>query len=63
MYNLYLNQEIYVAGAFEGEISDTAWLATIDNNAQTHSTFLSNAKEIDTRTWLHIKTRRHTGIL
>ena len=61
----YLNiqQKLYVADAFEGEISDSAWYVTMDNNMQPDPEFLSNAEETDTRLWLHVRKTRHARIL
>ena len=42
------HQKLYVAGAFEGDISDTAWFVTRENNIPPDPVFLSNAEETDT---------------
>ena len=55
---LSIDQALYVAGTFEGEISDTAWFVTGDNNPQPDPTYLCNAEETDTRIWLHVKKKK-----
>ena len=60
---LSMNQALYVAGAFEGAISDTAWFITKENNPQPNPLFLCNAEETDTRLWLHVSKTRFQRIL
>ena len=57
------HQNLYVAGAFEGDISDTSWFVTRENNIQPDPVFLSNAEETDTRIWLHVQQTRNTKII
>ena len=54
-YNNYLrdHQKLYIVGAFEGEISDTAWFVTMDNHIQPDSAFLSNAEETNNQNKKH----------
>ena len=54
------NQILYIAGAFEGAISDTAWFV---NDPQPDPLFTSNAEESDTRLWLHVKKSRYARVL
>ncbi len=44
---------LYVAGAFEGAIVDTAWFVRGSSKPQPHPAFSCNAEETDTRIWLH----------
>ncbi len=44
---------LYVAGAFEGAIVDTAWFVRGNSKSQPHPAFTCNAEETDTRIWLH----------
>lgn len=60
---LHPDQRLYVAGAFEGEISDTAWFVTDANDPQPDPLFLNNSGETDTRLWLHFKKTRHDYVL
>ncbi len=57
------SQSLYVAGAFEDEISDTAWFVTSENDPQPDPSFRSNAEETDTRLWLHVKKTEYERIL
>ena len=46
-------QTLYVAGAFEGDITDTAWSVQGTDRQQPQPEYTSNSEETDTRIWLH----------
>ena len=52
-----------VAGAFDDEITDTAWFIKGKNKAEPDPSFSCNAEEIDTRLWLHVKNTDCTQVL
>lgn len=60
---LHENQTLYVAGAFDGEITDTAWFIKGKNKAEPDPSFSCNAEETDTRLWLHVKNTDCTRVL
>ena len=47
------DQKLFVAGHGEGELTDKAQYATTKSSHNTEETLTSNAKEADTRIWLH----------
>ena len=62
--HLRSNQKLYIAGAFENELADTAWyIQHGSKNLQPDPTFNSNAEETDTRIWLHARKTPHNKIL
>lgn len=62
-YHLRENQSIYVAGAFSGDISDTAWFVTSQSVPQPEPAYCSDAEETDTRIWLHARKTRYNRVL
>ena len=46
-------KRLYIVGAFENEIADTAWCVHGRSTAQPDPRFSCNAEETDTRLWLH----------
>lgn len=57
------NQTLYVAGAFEDQISDTAWYVSKNSQPQPDPKYTCNAEEADTRVWLHIRHTTHMRLL
>ena len=53
--NLQPHQSLYVAGAFDGAIVDSAWFVRGRSTAQPDPSFTCNGEETDTRLWLHAK--------
>ncbi len=60
---LNTGQTLYVAGAFEGAIIDTAWSITQTNKREPQPAYTSNAEETDMRIWLHATRTPCTNIL
>ncbi len=61
---LRANQVLYIAGAFAGEISDTAWYITGGRGQpEPDPKYACNAEEADTRLWLHVKNTDHHRVL
>ena len=58
-----MNQKMYVAGAFGGEITDTAWFVEGHARKQPDPHYTCNAEETDTRLWLHVKKTPYSCIL
>lgn len=56
-------QKCYIAGAFEGDIVDTAWFVQGQQSPQPDPLYLCNAEETDTRIWLHAKQTSGTKLL
>jgi hypothetical protein len=61
--HLSSNQRCYVAGAFDGAITDTAWFVQGNNTAQPGPALICNTEETHTRIWLHVKQSRANKIL
>ena len=57
------NQTLFVAGAFDGDITDTAWFVHQHSQPQPDPTFTCAAEETDTRLWYHVKKTRSNKIL
>ncbi len=57
------HQTLYVAGGFDGLVTDTAWYVRGNCQPQPDPEFSCNAEETDTRVWLHIKHTTHTRVL
>ena len=60
---LQADQTLYVAGGFNGLISDTAWYVQGNGRPQPDPQYTCNAEEADTRVWLHIRHTAHTRVL
>lgn len=56
-------QMCYVAGAFDGDISDTAWLVHGNSTPQPDPAYTCNAVETDTCLWLHVRNTNSQQIL
>ena len=52
---LHSNQTLYLAGGFNGDITDTAWYVQGNSQPQPEPEYTCNAEEADTRVWLHIQ--------
>ena len=61
--HLSANQTLYVAGAFCGDITDTAWFVRQHSQPQPDPSFTCAAEETDTRLWYHVKKTRSNKIL
>lgn len=61
--HLQSHQTLFVAGAFDGDITDTAWFVCGNNKPQPHPAFTCSAEETDTRIWLHVKQTASNRIL
>ena len=57
------HQTLYVAGGFDGHLTDTVWYVQGNSRPQPDPTYTSNAEETDTRIWLHVKQTAHKQIL
>ena len=57
------HQTLFVGGAFERNLVDTAWFVQGQDSPQPHPAFSCNAMETDTRLWLHAKNTRQNKIL
>ena len=57
------NQTLYVAGAFDGDITDTAWFVHGQDSPQPDPRFTCVAEETDTRLWLHVRNTKCHRIL
>ena len=53
--HLCSEQALCVAGAFDGDITDTVWFVRCGCRAQPEPALSCNAEEMDTRLWLHVK--------
>ena len=60
--HLCSEQALYVAGAFDGDITDTVWFVRGGCRAQPEPALSCNAEETDTRLWLHVKQTHFTII-
>lgn len=57
------DQDLYIAGAFSGDLVDTAWHVKAGySHAQPDPAFTCNAEETDTRIWLHARKTRYNKI-
>ena len=54
---------IIIAGCYEGDIEDTAWVIVRDSTPQPIPIYRSNAEETDTRLWVHCKNTECRRIL
>ena len=54
---------MYVAGAFDGVISNTAWFVMGKNYPQPDPNLYSNSEETDTHIWLHVKKLKYEIVL
>ena len=63
--NTYLqpHQKFYIAGGFDGLLSDTVWYVCRDGQRQPAPRYTCNGEEADTRVWLHIRHTKHTQVL
>ena len=52
-----------MAGAFDSDITDTAWFVHDQDSPQPDPTFTCVAEETDTRLWLHVRKTKHNKIL
>ena len=57
------HQQLFVTGAFEGDIIDTTWFVKGKNTPQPHPGFYCRAEEADTKIWLHVKQTDERDIL
>ena len=61
--HLQPTQALYVAGAFSGVLTNSAWYVLGSNEAQPDPSFSCNAEETDTRLWLHARKSSYNRIL
>ena len=57
------NHILYVAGGFDGPLTDTAWYVQGNSRRQPDPAYTCNAEETDTRIWLHLKQTTYRRIL
>ena len=57
------NQTLYIAGASDDDITDTAWFVRHQSQPQPDPTFTCAAEETDTRLWYHVKKTHSNKIL
>ena len=57
------DETLYVAGGFDGILTDTAWYVKGNGRRQPHPAYTCNAEETDTRVWLHVKQTEYRNIL
>ncbi len=57
------HQKCYIAGSFDGDVSDTAWFVHGNSPAQPDPAYTCNAEETDTRLWLHVRKSNAHRIL
>ena len=55
--------KLYVAGGFEGEVEDSAWFVTTEDNPQLDPIYTCNAEETDTWIWVHVNQSTSFKIL
>ena len=48
-------QKLFVAGAYEGDIMETAWYVTSESNPEPEPELTNNAEETDNRVWLRVR--------
>ena len=60
---MQLGQSLLIAGGFEGEIEDTAWVVKKGSEPQPDSRYSSNAEETDTRMWISVEKTVYTNVL
>ena len=60
---LQSNQILYLAGGFDGDITDTVWYVQGDSQPQQEPEYTCNAEEADSRVWLHIQRTAWKHIL
>ena len=56
-------EDLYLAGAFEGDKIDTAWFVHGQNRPQPDPAFFCVAEETNTIIWLHVKQTSSSDIL
>ena len=61
--HLQPTQALYVAGAFSGVLTNSAWYVLGSNEAQPDPSFSCNAEKTDTRLWLHARKSSYNRIL
>ena len=62
-HNLKPHQKLYIAGAFEGNLKDTAWFVQGSDSPQPDPAYYCEAEETDTRIWLHARENSSRNIL
>ena len=60
---LQSQQTLYVAGAHDENLVDSAWFVTGRHSPQPDPSYTCNGEEADTRLWLHAKQTRYSKIL
>ena len=61
--HMQLGQSLLIAGGFEGEIEDTAWVVKKGSEPQPDPRYSSNAEETDTRMWISVEKTVYTNVL
>ena len=54
---------LYVAGDFDGHLTETVWYVQGNSQPQPDPAYTCNAEETDTKIWLHVKQCTHRLIL
>ena len=57
------HQKLYVPGAFEEPLSQTAWFAHGSNSPQPDPTYTCKVEQTDSRVWLHAPGLQYNKIL
>ena len=57
------SETLYIAGGFDGTLTDTTWYIQANSQRQPHPAYTCNAEETDTRIWLHLKQTECRKIL
>jgi len=61
--HLHPQQTLHIAGAFDDDITDTAWFVKGNASPQPEPALLCNAEEADTRMWLHVQQTQCKKVL
>lgn len=61
--HLQINEALYVAGGFDGMLTDSTWFVQGNGLRQPHPAYNCNAEETDTRIWLHVKQTECRNVL
>ena len=61
--HLQINEALYVAGGFDGMLTNSTWFVQGNGLRQPHPAYNCNAEETDTRIWLHVKQTECRNVL